>query len=337
MIHMDSVAQISTSQTWQQELGKAFTKLETLLTYLELDINDLSDFERANQSFPLLVTKSFASRIKKNDPTDPLLRQVLPIPSELNLNSLYTKDPVGDDNATVLPGLIHKYHGRVLMIVTGACAIHCRYCFRRSFPYTDNSAHPSQLQQTVEYLQQNKEIDEVILSGGDPLTLNDQRISKIINAIESINHIKRLRIHSRLPIVLPSRVTDSLLQSLSSSKLKLVMVLHINHPNEISDSVKEVISALKNNSITLLNQSVLLKGVNDDVNTLVDLSHQLFNNNIQPYYLHLLDKVEGAMHFDISREDARTLYKKVQQKLPGYLVPKLVSEIPGEGSKTLIS
>ncbi|PCH83367.1 MAG: EF-P beta-lysylation protein EpmB, partial [Piscirickettsiaceae bacterium] len=254
-----------------------------------------------------------------------------------NLNSLYTKDPVGDDNATALPGLIHKYHGRVLMIVTGACAIHCRYCFRRSFPYIDNSAHPSQLQKTIEYLQQNKEIDEVILSGGDPLTLNDHRLAKIINAIESINHIKRLRIHTRLPIVLPSRVTDGLIKALTNSRLKLVLVLHINHPNEIIKPVREAINTLKNNRITLLNQSVLLKGVNDDANTLVDLSHQLFDNNIQPYYLHLLDKVEGAMHFDISREDARALYKKVQQKLPGYLVPKLVSEIPGEASKTLIS
>ncbi|PCI67755.1 MAG: EF-P beta-lysylation protein EpmB [Piscirickettsiaceae bacterium] len=337
MIHMDTVAQISNHQTWQQELASAFTTLEALLTYLELNIDDLTDFDRAHQLFPLLVTKSFASRIKKNDPADPLLKQVLPIPSELNLNRLYTKDPVGDDNATVLPGLIHKYHGRVLMIVTGACAIHCRYCFRRSFPYTDNSAHSSQLQKTIEYLQQNKDIDEVILSGGDPLTLNDQRLSKIINAIESVKHIKRLRIHTRLPIVLPSRVTDGLIKALTNSRLKLVLVLHINHPNEIIKPVREAINTLKNNRITLLNQSVLLKGVNDDANTLVDLSHQLFDNNIQPYYLHLLDKVEGAMHFDISREDARALYKKVQQKLPGYLVPKLVSEIPGEASKTLIS
>lgn len=336
MIHMDSVAQISTSQTWQQELGSAFTTLEALLTYLELNIDDLTDFDKANLLFPLLVTESFASRIKKNDPTDPLLKQVLPIPSELTLNSLYTKDPVGDDNATVLPGLIHKYHGRVLMIATGACAIHCRYCFRRSFPYADNSAHPSQIQKTVEYLQQNKDIDEVILSGGDPLTLNDKRLANIIIAIESVEHIKRLRIHTRLPVVLPNRVTNNLIKSLTSSRLKLVMVLHINHPNEISESVREAINRLENSRITLLNQSVLLKGVNDNAKTLIDLSRQLFNNNIQPYYLHLLDKVEGAMHFDISRKDACSLYKEVQQKLPGYLVPKLVSETPGKLSKTLV-
>jgi len=334
---MDSVVKISNSQTWQQELSGAFTQLDKLLTYLKLDITDLNEHERANTLFPLLVTRSFASRINKNDPLDPLLKQVLPLPSELDKHVLFTHDPVGDDKATVLPGLIHKYYGRVLLIITGACAIHCRYCFRRAFPYANNSSTPAHVGKVLTYLKNHEEIEEVILSGGDPLTVSDQRLTKIITDIQSITHIKRLRIHTRLPIVLPNRITDTLIDLLKETTLKVVFVLHVNHPNELSNDVETVIHRLKKASITLLNQTVLLKGVNDDPKTLTDLSYRLFDNDIQPYYLHLLDKVDGAIHFDIAQEDALTIYKKVQKRLPGYLVPKLVSEIQGETNKTLIT
>lgn len=336
MLRMDNVANISTALSWQQDISGAFTQLDELLAYLHLNIKDLTDYQLAQHDFPLLVTKSYASRIKKNDPLDPLLRQVLPLPSELNYNSLYIKDPVGDEDASVLPGLIHKYYGRVLLITTAACAIHCRYCFRRSFSYTDNSSHPSQFNKILNYLEKDDSISEVILSGGDPLTLSDQRLAKIIEPLASIKHIKRLRIHTRLPVVLPSRITSTLTDLLQKTPLRVVMVLHINHPNEISIDVETALAMLKNADITLLNQTVLLKGVNDHPKTLVNLSYRLFDNNIQPYYLHLLDKVAGAMHFDLARKDAINIYKKTQQKLPGYLVPKLVTEEQGKAYKTLI-
>ena len=337
MLRMDSVVKISNSQTWQQELSGAFTQLDKLLAYLNLDINDLEEHEKANKLFPLLVTRSFASRINKNDPLDPLLKQVLPLPAELDKNVHFTHDPVGDDKATVLPGLIHKYYGRVLLIVTGACAIHCRYCFRRAFPYANNSSTPAHFEKILAYLKNHEEIEEVILSGGDPLTVSDQRLTKIIGEIQSINHIKRLRIHTRLPVVLPTRITTNLINLLKNTRLRVIVVLHVNHPNEIADDVERAIQALKKANITLLNQTVLLKGVNDNPKTLIELSYRLFDNGIQPYYLHLLDKVAGAIHFDISQKDALTIYKKIQQKLPGYLVPKLVTEIQGETSKTLIT
>ena len=333
---MNHVSIISTPSSWQQELSTAFTRLDTLLGYLELDIKDLSGYQSAQQSFSLLVTKSYASRIKKNDPLDPLLLQVLPTPSELELSPHYLKDPVGDDDATVLPGLIHKYHGRVLLIATPACAIHCRYCFRRSFPYSDNSSNPSQFDAVIKYLEQNTDISEVILSGGDPLTLSDNRLAKLIDQLSAIAHIKRLRIHTRIPSILPSRITTALTSILQSTSLRVVVVLHINHPNEISASVEQAIQKLKSAGISLLNQSVLLKSINDNASTLIELSERLFDNEVQPYYLHLLDKVEGGMHFDLSRTTALKIYTKLQQHLPGYLVPKLVVEEPGKASKTLI-
>jgi len=337
MLRMDSVVKISNSQTWQQELSGAFTQLDKLLAYLNLDINDLEEHERANKLFPLLVTRSFASQINKNDPLDPLLKQVLPLPAELDKNTLFTNDPVGDDKASILPGLIHKYYGRVLLIVTGACAIHCRYCFRRAFPYADNSSTPAHFEKVLTYLENHKEIEEVILSGGDPLTISDQRLANIIEAIQSIKHIKRLRIHTRLPVVLPNRVTNRLIDIIKNTSLKTIFVLHVNHPQELSDDVERAIYALKKAKISLFNQTVLLKGVNDNPKTLIDLSYKLFDNDIQPYYLHLLDKVDGAAHFDLAQKDALVIYKKVQQKLPGYLVPKLVTEVQGEANKTLIT
>jgi len=333
---MSTVANLSTPPIWQQSLAKAFRNVADLLAYLDINIDDLSEYQQAHGLFPLLVTQHYADLIRKGDLNDPLLRQVLPSPDELNVVNGYLSDPVGDMKASVSPGLLHKYHGRALMITTGACAIHCRYCFRREFPYSNNSTQRSFIQSTIDYLESNDEVNEVILSGGDPLTLSDQRLRELIENIANIKHIQRLRIHSRLPIVLPKRITDELLDLLANNRLQVIMVVHANHPNEISGDVKKAFHKMQTSGIRLLNQTVLLKGINDDSNTLADLSNVLFDHHVLPYYLHTLDKVNGAAHFDIPLEQALALHKTLQQSLSGYLVPKLVREIEGEKSKTLL-
>jgi len=334
---MYSVEEICPDLSWQQELSDAFTRLDDLLDFLSIDIKNLTEHERACKSFPLLVTRSYAERIKKGDISDPLLRQVLPLPAELQQHSNFSNDPVGDSTATVLPGLIHKYHGRALIVTTPACAIHCRYCFRRTFPYADNSAHRSHFEHILSHLKSNPDIEEVILSGGDPLTLSDQRFKEVITKISAIKHIRRIRLHTRLPIVLPSRVTDFLLDTLVKISQPIIIVIHANHPNEITSEVTQALIKLKHPQITLLNQSVLLKGINDQADILVKLSHRLFDAQVLPYYLHLLDRVNGSMHFDLPQHEALTIYQHIQQKLPGYLVPRLAREEEAMPNKTLIN
>ncbi len=337
MTNMTNVAKNSPIPNWQQELSSAYTKPEELLNYLELQVDDISPYNEAAKKFPLLVSHSYAQRIKKRDWNDPLLRQVLPLPDELASPSGYSSDPVGDDNASVSPGLLHKYHGRALLIATGACAIHCRYCFRREFPYSNNSAHRSQLASIKTYLLNHPEITEIILSGGDPLTMSDSKFSHLFQSLSEIEQIERIRIHTRLPIVLPSRINTELLTTLSSSTKKVIMVIHANHANELSEEVSNALLALKKSNVTLLNQTVLLKGINDDVGSLEKLSLRLFENHTLPYYLHVLDKVSGAMHFDKPLVESYQLHELLQQRLPGYLVPKLVREDSGKPYKTLLS
>jgi EF-P beta-lysylation protein EpmB len=334
---MEAVEKNSPHKSWQHEMGEAFTKLDELLSFLRLDINDLSNYNKAHQTFPLLVSRSYAERMTKSDPNDSLLRQVLPSPAELITHPDYTRDPVGDQQASVIPGLIHKYHGRILIVTTGACAIHCRYCFRRAFPYSDNSANPSQTESIMRYLRDNTDIQEVIFSGGDPLMMNDQRLANYFKQLTEIKHIKRIRIHSRLPIVLPSRITDDLLSLFDSLPQQLILVVHTNHAQELSSDVEHALSKLRQVIPHLFNQTVLLKGVNDNANTLIKLSHRLFDQHVIPYYLHTLDKIEGAQHFDIPLEEAFELYKKLQSALPGYLVPKLVKEEAGKPHKTQLT
>ncbi len=333
---MTDTVKTSLIPIWQQELQSAFTNIEELLTFLQLPVDDLSLHYHAAQKFPLLVTHHYATRIKKSDWNDPLLRQVLPHPDELKTHTDYLTDPVGDNNASVSPGLIHKYFGRILLITTGACAIHCRYCFRREFPYAANSAKPSQFDDINAYLTNNSDVTEVILSGGDPLTLSDAKFSRLFNTLLNIPQIERIRIHTRLPIILPSRVTQQLLDTLNTSKKKIIIVIHANHANELSQDVFKALTTLRNINVTLLNQTVLLKGVNDDPDSLIQLSYRLFDCHTLPYYLHLLDKVNGAMHFDIPKHNALNIYAKIQQKLPGYLTPKLVREEAGKPHKTLL-
>jgi len=324
------------TKNWQQQLVAAFTNIEDLCHYLNLNPNDLPVSPTAAQNFPLRVPLSFAACMEKGNPNDPLLRQVLPISDELQIYSDYTNDPVGDLAAATQTGVLHKYQGRVLLINTGSCAINCRYCFRRNFPYADLQLGKQQEQVAIQSIQNDTSITEVILSGGDPLLLNDARLTRLIEQLNTIDHLKRIRIHSRLPIVLPARITSALIQTLTKSPKQIVMVVHCNHANELSQRVITACQQLKNHGITLLNQSVLLKGVNDNAAVLCELSERLFQYGVIPYYLHLLDKATGTGHFAVSETEALLLMERVQSSLSGYLVPKLVKEIAGTESKRYV-
>lgn len=321
---------------WKQELAEAIEDPAELLRFVGLqnDADRLQKAVSAQSLFKLRVTRSFAKRIENGNPLDPLLLQVLPLGAEHQSAEGFSADPVGDLHAQKQPGLLHKYHGRVLLITTGSCAINCRYCFRREYPYSEASATQSQWQASLDYIAADSSISEVILSGGDPLMLSDKRLDKLISHLEAIPHLKRLRIHSRLPVVLPSRVTDGLCQRLSNSRLQAVVVIHSNHAQELNQEVAEATNKLKQAQITCLNQAVLLKGVNDSLSALRDLSERLFEIGVLPYYLHLLDKVKGAAHFDVAEDCAVQLMSQMQSQLPGFLVPKLVKELSGKPCKT---
>lgn len=324
------------TQNWQQQLGEAFSNIEDLCRYLHLSPDDLPVSVDAAKNFPLRVPLSFAACMDKGNPHDPLLRQVLPVNEELLTYPGFSHDPVGDLAAATQTGVLHKYHGRILFINTGSCAINCRYCFRRNFPYADLQLGKQQEDAAVQTLQDDPSISEVILSGGDPLLLSDARLARLIQQLDNIKHLKRVRIHSRLPIVLPARITDGFINTLGLSSKQIIIVMHCNHANEISGSVIAACKALKNSGITLFNQSVLLKGVNDNAAVLGELSERLFSHGVIPYYLHLLDKATGTGHFEVSEAEALALIRQVQAALPGYLVPKLVKEQAGGTSKQTV-
>lgn len=320
---------------WQQALADAFTSVDALCEYLNIPTGSLAllpDFK----AFPLRVPRGFADCMRPGDANDPLLRQVLPIEDELIDYPGYSHDPVGDLGAVAEAGIIHKYHGRVLLISTGACAVHCRYCFRRNFPYAELQLSTQKLQQAVSYIANRPEISEVILSGGDPLLLNDNKLGQLLSHLSEIKHIRRIRIHSRVPIVLPMRITEQLLDTLASLPQQVVMVLHSNHANELSSAVGIICNTLRQQGVTLLNQSVLLKGINDRGDTLCELSEKLFELGILPYYLHVLDRASGTSHFEVPETAARQLLEHMQSHLPGYLVPKLVKEQAGAAYKIRI-
>ncbi len=305
-----------------------------LASALDLPLERLAYSDAADALFRMKAPASFVARIDPADPSDPLLRQILPRHQETETVAGYEDDPVGDLAAGRVPGLIHKYAGRALLIVTGACAIHCRYCFRRNYPYRKQRLD---VEQACDYLSRKTGIREVILSGGDPLTLSNQRLVKLIEALERIPHLTTLRIHSRIPVVAPERLDPDLLALLGQGRLKRVVVIHANHPNELGASARAACQALSEQGAMLLNQSVLLRGVNDCAETLAALSLRLFEAGVLPYYLHLLDHARGVAHFDIPREEARALHDALCAQLPGYLVPRLVEEIPGERSKRVIA
>src|SRR3990167_4408668 len=308
---------------WQQQLSDSVTNIGELLSLLQLE--DM--LEKYRDPFPLRVPRDFIARMQPGNPRDPLLLQVLPTAQELVNFSGYWHDPLNEQNANKLPGLLHKYHGRVLLIATGGCAVHCRYCFRRHFPYQKNLLGQPHLKAILDYLAADTRIYEVILSGGDPLTLKDEALRKLITALSDIAHVKYLRLHTRFPIVIPARITTHLTTTLSNTRLKTSIVLHCNHPNEINLSLAEALRQLHTHPIQLLNQSVLLRGVNDDAHILVKLSHQLYENGVMPYYLHLLDKVQGAAHFAVSEAEGLALMQQLREQLPGYLIPKFVKEV----------
>jgi len=321
-------------QSWQQQLAQAITEPRDLLDFLSLDDSQFPDCRQASLDFPLKVPHSFAAKMRSGDPRDPLLLQVMSHGQELQPISGYSNDPVGDLQAMPVPGLLHKYHGRVLLVTTGACAVHCRYCFRRHFPYQDNQPARQQWQQALDYIAADDSISEVILSGGDPLVLSDRRLAELLHQLQAIAHVRRLRIHSRLPVVIPARITDELIALLGDSRLQCSLVIHANHPAEIADDDLPRLHRLAAAGVCLLNQAVLLRGINDSTHCQQALCERLYQARVLPYYLHLLDPVQGAAHFDLDEHRATDIINELRQRLPGYLVPQLVREIPGEKSKT---
>ncbi len=284
--------------------------------------------------FRLHIPEFFKNNIDFTNSSDPLLMQVLPSIDEIKTVKDFSDDPVGDLKSKKSKGVIHKYKGRVLLIATGSCAINCRYCFRRSFPYSQNNASANNWSSAIDYISNNSDLHEVILSGGDPLMLSTKVLSNFTTQLNNIEHIKTLRIHTRIPLVNPSRITDKFIKWLDGIHLKKVMVLHSNHPKELHPELKTTLNKVASTQTLLLNQSVLLKGINDNAKTLSQLSFKLFEFGVLPYYLNQLDKVQGAAHFQVTNKQAKRIHRELLATLPGYLVPKLVEEIPGKKNKS---
>ncbi|MCU4529790.1 EF-P beta-lysylation protein EpmB [Acinetobacter sp. P1(2023)] len=322
-------------QNWQSQLSDLITDPSELLSLLELSSEQLlSGAILASEKFKLRVPRAFVGKMNAKNPLDPLLLQVLPHHLELEEHPEFVTDPLGEEAANQLPGVLHKYKSRFLLTLTGACAVHCRYCFRRHFPYQENLPKNEDWLNIKNYIEANPNINEIILSGGDPLTLSNRKLALWLERLSSLKQIKILRIHSRVPIVIPNRIDEELISLLKNSRLRIVLVVHSNHASELDDFTCSKLLQLSDHHITVLNQAVLLKGVNDSAQTLVDLSYRLFEARVMPYYLHVLDKVKGAQHFDLDSSEIDEIYRDVLANLPGYLVPKLVREIAGEKNKT---
>lgn len=324
-------------EAWIFDLANVVTDIKTLYRCLDLDPDTISlSMLQAKKQFPLRVPLAFINRMKKGDSHDPLLLQVLCDDNEMLQVAGYSDDPLQEQN-NAIPGLLHKYYNRALLITKTACAINCRYCFRRHFPYHENQSSKKNLNIALNYIATHPELDEIILSGGDPLMAKDNEIAFLISELEKIPHIKRLRIHTRLAVVIPSRITQQLSRLFAQSRLQIIVVTHINHPNEIDNEVTRAIWQLKQSNVLVLNQSVMLKNINDNVEILAQLSNKLFDSGILPYYIHLLDKVQGAAHFFVDDKTAKQLMKQLAEKVSGYLVPKLAREIGGEKSKRVLA
>ncbi|MCY3622390.1 MAG: EF-P beta-lysylation protein EpmB [Gammaproteobacteria bacterium] len=319
-------------RSWQRELLEAVTDVDELLRLVALDPSDIRTAVEPSADFPLRVPRPYIARMGRGDPDDPLLRQVLPTSRETEPAIGYGFDPLGEAAAVVDAGILRKYDGRALVIATGSCAVHCRYCFRRHFPYADH--RQDRRFESIAALRRDSTIREVILSGGDPLMLTDAHLARLLAELGSIDHVARIRIHTRVPVVIPQRVTPALTETLANLPQRVVVVLHFNHPNEIDRDCATSLTGLRR--FTLLNQSVLLRGVNDDAHTLVELSERLFGAGLLPYYLHMPDAVAGTAHFDVSQRRAVALHRQIQARLPGYLVPRLVREVPGGNAKELV-
>lgn len=318
---------------WQQALRQAVREPAELLQLLGLESVALQVSSQAAAQFPLRVPRGFIARMRHGDAHDPLLRQVLPLDAELRVLPGFGLDAVGDAAARSATGVIQKYDGRALLVATGSCAIHCRYCFRRHFPYGEETAARDHWAQAIARIGADDTIDEVILSGGDPLSLSTPKLAELTDALATVPHLKRLRIHSRLPLVLPERVDAALLQWLSALPWPVTVVVHANHANEFDARVDAALAALRGAGALLLNQAVLLRGVNDSVQALADLSTRGLAAGVLPYYLHQLDRVQGVAHFEVDDATALALHAQLAARLSGYLVPRLVREIPGDTGK----
>ncbi|MBW8884355.1 MAG: EF-P beta-lysylation protein EpmB [Planctomycetia bacterium] len=327
----------TTYGTWHSELRRAIRDPAELIAALELPSALVEPAQRAAASFPLFVPWPYIDRIAKGDAADPLLRQVLPLIEETGDEDGFVADPVGDSAAELSPGLLQKYHGRALLITTGACAVHCRYCFRRQYPYSSSPKSPTDWQPALERIAADPSVEEVILSGGDPLTLVDGHLADLAERIATIEHVQRLRIHTRLPIMIPQRVTIELIDWLRGTRLTPIMVVHANHPQEIDEPTAAALSRLIDAGIPVLNQSVLLRGVNDNAEALIGLSRRLIDLRVMPYYLHQLDRVAGAAHFEVPISRGRELIAAMRRALPGYALPRYVQELAGEGHKHILA
>ena len=321
-------------EDWLTQLADVITDPDELLHILNVDADEeLLAGRDARRLFALRVPRAFVARMEKGNPNDPLLRQVLTAKQEFITAPGFSTDPL-EEQHSVVPGLLHKYSNRALLLVKGGCAVNCRYCFRRHFPYADNQGNKRNWQAALAYISEHPELDEIIFSGGDPLMAKDHELDWLLSELEAIPHIKRLRIHSRLPIVIPARITGTLVERIARSRLQTLLVNHINHAQEIGDEFRAAMASLRQAGVTLLNQSVLLRGINDNAQTLADLSNALFDAGVMPYYLHVLDKVQGAAHFMVSDDEARKIMRELLTLVSGYMVPKLAREIGGEPSKT---
>ncbi|WP_234705901.1 EF-P beta-lysylation protein EpmB, partial [Xanthomonas citri] len=318
---------------WQQQWRDAVRDPRVLLQLLGLDAQAAAISDDAAAQFPLRVPRAFVARMRHGDLHDPLLRQVLPLDAEMQPAPGFGLDPVGDAAARTAAGVIQKYRGRALLIATGSCAVHCRYCFRRHFPYAEETASRDGWRDAVAAIAADPSIEEVLLSGGDPLSLATPKLAELTDALAAVPHLKRLRIHSRLPIVLPERVDAPLLAWLRSLPWPVAFVLHANHANEFDSAVDAAAQGLREAGAQLLNQAVLLRGVNDSVDALAALSERSFAAGVLPYYLHQLDRVAGVVHFEVDDARARALHAELAARLSGYLVPRLVREIPGDTGK----
>lgn len=332
-----AVEELTAEPTWQRLLKEAIRDPRQLCQTLGLSAADEAAAVRAAGDFPVFAPRGYVDLMRRGDPRDPLLAQVLPRADELAEAPGFTADPVGDAAATLVPGLLTKYAGRALLIATGACAIHCRYCFRRHFPYDAGPRGLAEWAPALDQLAADRSLDEVILSGGDPLMLADVSLAKLVEQFAGIDHLRRLRIHTRLPIVLPERVCDDLLHWLHGTRLTPIVVVHANHPAELSPAVMAALGRLVAWGIVTLNQSVLLRGVNDDADVLTELCRRLVDARVMPYYLHQLDRVRGAAHFEVPETVGRRLMAELRARLPGYAVPRYVRETAGAAHKVLLA
>jgi len=323
-----------TQKNWQTQLSEAITSVDELLSILELESLKARIYLPAY--FELRVPRAFVAKMTIGDSDDPLLKQVLPDQQEQITVTGYVNDPLDENAHNPVKGLLHKYQSRVLLTITGACAIHCRYCFRQHFDYSANMPTASAQADIIDYITAHPEINEVILSGGDPLNVTNRRLFAWFDTLDAIPQLTTIRLHTRLPVVIPARLDDALLDRMAQSRCHIVMVIHCNHANEIDTLTLEYLQRARVAGITLLNQTVLLKGINDSVASQVALSQRLFAAGVLPYYLHILDKVAGAAHFDSDERSAIELYWQLLSELPGYLVPKLVRELPNRPFKVPI-